>query len=56
MISETVTYFSTHKSEIIKPMPLSQVLSDFKRGGYAGQITRVRQVLASEGEDAYKAA
>lgn len=55
-VNEIVTYFSTHKSDYIKPVRLIDVLSDFKNGEYADIIACVRAVLAKEGEDAYKKA
>ena len=56
MINETVTYYSSHRSEIVRPVKLAQVLADFKNGKYADMISRVRHVLLYDGEKAYRIA
>lgn len=55
-MNEIVTFFSTHKSEVVRPVKLAQVLTAFKNGQFASKIAGVRRVLESEGEEAYKAA
>ena len=55
-MNEIVTYFSSQKSEEVRPVELRLVLDAFKAGLYAKKITGVRNVLEQEGEDAYKEA
>jgi len=51
-----VTYFSSHKSEYVQPVPLKQVLQDFRSGKYARGISHVRSILESQGDKEYKQA
>ena len=55
-MNETVTYYSSHKSKIARPVELNRVLSAFKTGRYAGEISKVRDVLEQQGEQKYKEA
>ena len=54
-MDEIVTYFSSHKSQVIRPVNLGRVLLAFREGRFAAQIEKVRTVLEQEGEAAYKA-
>ena len=49
-----VTFFPYLRSSVTTVTSLKSVLSDFKNGRYANQIKRVRNVLRTSGEDAYR--
>ena len=55
-MEEMVTYFSSHKSELVRPVKLEQVLTAFKTGRFAARIKAVRRVLEQQGELQYKEA
>lgn len=55
-MNEIVTYYSSHKSKIARPVELERVLSAFKAGRFAGEISKVRDVLEQQGERKYKEA
>lgn len=55
-MDEMVTYYSSHKSEVVQPVKLERVLSAFKKGRFASKISEVRKVLETEGEKRYKEA
>lgn len=55
-MDEMVTYYSSHKSEVVQPVKLERVLAAFKKGSFASKISEVRKVLETEGEKRYKEA
>ena len=55
-MNEWVTYYSSHKSEVVQPVKLEQVLAAFKNGRFAGKILEVRKVLEQQGDAKYKEA
>ena len=56
LMNEIVTYYSSHKSKITRPVELERVLSAFKTGHFASEISKVRNVLKQQGELKYKEA
>lgn len=55
-MEEMVTYYSSHKSEVVKSVKLERVLAAFKNGGFASRVAAVRKVLEQQGEEKYKEA
>lgn len=55
-MNEIVTYYSSQRSEIVRPVKLEQVLSDFKVGTFAQEILEVRTILEQQGELLYREA
>lgn len=53
-MKEIVTYYSSQKSEIVRPVNLERVLSAFKKGSFASKISEVRRVREQSGEVKYK--
>lgn len=55
-MNEIVTYYSSQKSEVVRPVNLERVLIAFKKGSFASKILKVRSVLEQQGEAKYKEA
>lgn len=55
-MNEIVTYYSSHKSKIARLVALDGVLSAFKTGRYASEISKLRDELEQQGEQKYKEA
>lgn len=55
-MNEIVTYYSSQKSEVVRPVKLERVLDAFQKGHFASKISEVRSVLEQLGEEKYKEA